>query len=873
MGMVKNIFCSVSDLHTEADVEALFAERLFNLLGYPDEKVCRKESLDELQVSRGRQKEPYRPDYVPYDGRKQPVIVFDAKRPSEKPDDYRYQVAGYALALNSRFSGNNPVKYVVVSSGVSTVLWAWDNSEPLMRLGFAEFDCDCNDFIKFRSLLSYGASEATDAVQGVFAFCRPSLSDLLQAFDVAHQVIWKKEKIGPTDAFYEFTKLMFVKLREDHRIYEKIKSGDSVSPSDFSFSVQWIRQQEETDVSPNPVADVLFERVRAELERSIQKGILKRIFEVGERLTLKPSTITEVVEIFENYDLHGMDEDLNGRMFETFLNATVRGKELGQFFTPRSVVKYMTKCADLSVRRDFTPRVLDGCCGSGGFLIEAMACLTYNIAGLKQLTTVEREERLLDLHRNRLYGIEANPKVTRVARLNMYLHGDGGSRIYTADTLDKEMITEEGTDDESLRWMEELKHELVDGNGKMKFDVVLTNPPFSMSYKRNNTAEARMLSQYDRKLAKGKSVQSNVLFLERYWDLLMEGGELLTIIDNTVLNGTDSQHVRDFILRHFVIKQVVSLPFNAFIRADTGVQTSILHLVKKSEGDVQGDVFMGILNNIGHDDYKRQTPERDNTNYLFNAWTAWNTMGCLEDVVCRNQSDDENLGCDYQVFIVESDKLCKSRLDAFYYAPALKTLRSGFEARRRSGELEIWRGDKFNLVKQLTQPEVKANSEKVFRYFDIGDVTRDGQIAIWKRNVLKALSTRARIKVQTGDILFAKNISSRGKTVLVPPEWDGQLASNGFLAVRPRDECEGYLLWSIMSSEAFRMQVYYLAVTAVQPEIRPEIFRREFMVPVPKERLTLIRMGKDVFDSHARISSVVSETRDVSEKMFGVSGD
>ena len=46
---------------------------------------------------------------------------------------------------------------------------------------------------------------------------------------------------------------------------------------------------------------------------------------------MKPSTILEVVRQLEHFDLHGIDEDLNGRMFETFLNATVRGKELGSF--------------------------------------------------------------------------------------------------------------------------------------------------------------------------------------------------------------------------------------------------------------------------------------------------------------------------------------------------------------------------------------------------------------------------------------------------------------------------------------------------------------------------------------------------------------
>lgn len=61
-------------------------------------------------------------------------------------------------------------------------------------------------------------------------------------------------------------------------------------------------------------------------------------------------------------------------MFETFLNATVRGKGLGQFFTPRGVVHYMVESTPLHVRvnkaneiSENIPFVFDGCCGSGGF--------------------------------------------------------------------------------------------------------------------------------------------------------------------------------------------------------------------------------------------------------------------------------------------------------------------------------------------------------------------------------------------------------------------------------------------------------------------------------------------------------------------------
>ena len=73
------------------------------------------------------------------------------------------------------------------------------------------------------------------------------------------------------------------------------------------------------------------------------------------------------------------------QVFESFLEAVIRGKELGQFFTPRSVVKFMVQMANLRIRFDeetekYKPDlILDGCCGTGGFLIFALSDLFQKI--------------------------------------------------------------------------------------------------------------------------------------------------------------------------------------------------------------------------------------------------------------------------------------------------------------------------------------------------------------------------------------------------------------------------------------------------------------------------------------------------------------
>ena len=69
------------------------------------------------------------------------------------------------------------------------------------------------------------------------------------------------------------------------------------------------------------------------------------------------------------------------------------GRQLGQFFTPRSIVKLMTRMADLKSGRDCQDKVIDGCCGTGGFLIEALSEMRNGIREDGGLSDNEKSNR------------------------------------------------------------------------------------------------------------------------------------------------------------------------------------------------------------------------------------------------------------------------------------------------------------------------------------------------------------------------------------------------------------------------------------------------------------------------------------------------
>ena len=88
----KNMFCNIADLSNEAYVESLFVDRLLKALDYPDNRVCRKESISDITIGRGSKKENYRPDYVLLDSVGKPIIVIDAKSPEETPEETSEEV-------------------------------------------------------------------------------------------------------------------------------------------------------------------------------------------------------------------------------------------------------------------------------------------------------------------------------------------------------------------------------------------------------------------------------------------------------------------------------------------------------------------------------------------------------------------------------------------------------------------------------------------------------------------------------------------------------------------------------------------------------------------------------------------------------------
>ena len=826
---------SAGDLNSEPEVETRFTAPLFKELGYPNTSILPKKSVPKLFGYEGSRKISLEVDFILLDPDGHASVAVEAKAPTKDVISYWGQAASYALSHNQQLAPDDMgIEWLLLTNGVVTALYPHDRSIPLVILRLEDFASGSPPFVTLKNYIRYKSRAIRRRQENVFETIAPA--ELNALFEKCHRLIWKKEKLNPTDAFYEFCKFVFIKIREDRKRREE--TPRSMTP----LTKEWLKASQET--SRHPVRDILFVALRDELERAILREGKKRIFETGETFRLSASTCRELIKHFENVNLSAIDEDLNGRMFERFLNQAVRGKELGQYFTPRPVVDFMTRIALHEHDTLNPPRIIDACAGTGGFLIEAMAYLTAAARNDNRLNDSQRETLSQQICNEHLFGVEANERVSRIARINMYLHGDGGSHIFFGEGLDSspsatpDMIAER--QDEVTEYGREVAPE--------SFDLVLTNPPFSMKYSNTNEDENRILEQ--RNIAENqKGVKSNLLFIDRYHELLKPGGEILIILDDTVINGSNQRWVRDWMLEKFVVLGVHSLPFNAFFKAKANIKTSILHMRKKEdENDTQGHVFMSITNNIGHDNRLKDTVERNNLVDILMTYFEWKRTGVMPVSVRDNQDPSETLECPQQAWLVAPELMTSYRLDAFFYSPDLERTRDKIAERKAVGEVDVFYGKDFQSVPRLTR-EKKAglkSSREVLKYFEIGDVTPYGLIVNHTDGVYDTLPSRGAYRVRHGDVLFAINNSSRGTVVLVPKEYDGAICTSGFLAIRPANEDQAMLLWYALRSEYCRSQIYYLAQTASQPELKYAVWLKQFAVPMPTgalrdEALTEVR--------------------------------
>jgi type I restriction enzyme M protein len=231
-----------------------------------------------------------------------------------------------------------------------------------------------------------------------------------------------------------------------------------------------------------------------------------------------------------------------------------------------------------------TDKVLDPACGSGGFLLKALDAMREKA---DKVHTDKNSRQNFDYWHSfaekYLYGIEINEAIARVSKMNMILHDDGHTNVICCDAL------------ENLSDIQNINR----GFETQSFDYIFANPPFGAVVKKT---EREYLGDFElgRNGNKERPAQkTEILFIERFWQFLKPNGKIAVVLPDGILTNSSLQYVREWMLEHFKLLGVISLPQDAFRYYGAGVKSSVVVMQKwGKEKEADYNIFMATAEKI-----------------------------------------------------------------------------------------------------------------------------------------------------------------------------------------------------------------------------------------------------------------------------------
>jgi len=251
--------------------------------------------------------------------------------------------------------------------------------------------------------------------------------------------------------------------------------------------------------------------------------------------------------------------DIMGEMYSEFLKyALGDGKEIGIVLTPPYVTKMMASILDVNM----DSKVMDLATGSAGFLISAMEIMIQTAESLYGKGTTESEQKINEIKKTQLLGVELNAEMFTLASTNMILRGDGSSNIQKGNSFDKP---------ESL---------YLDFNA----DKLLLNPPFSFK-------------------------ENGMPFIEFGLNKMQIGGMGAIIIQDSAGSGKATKTNQKMLKKHTLVASI-KMPTDLF-QPMAGVQTSIYIFKANVPHDIEQTVKFIDFRNDGFKRTSRALQEID----------------------------------------------------------------------------------------------------------------------------------------------------------------------------------------------------------------------------------------------------------------------
>jgi len=422
---------------------------------------------------------------------------------------------------------------------------------------------------------------------------------------IISNILWTMEKVGLLDerGYSILIQMLAMKIFDEKRSeeYKKYLKFYATNKEIEKFQLMfYIREDEKSysKLNDENIKEFIERMKKLQDDASSKYHHILSYSAIDWRNESNVKAVSSIVENLQDYSfIRSQKSDLYQLVFYRFASAFTKS-EKAQFLTPLPLIDFLVSIVN--------PR-------NGESIIDP----TVGIADFLSMAYVNSKGSLSD---SDIYGIDNDERMIMLAQLNMLLNGDGNANLKWKP------------DKGSILWKFNTKGELVElypkshKNGKwdnwadstklMKFDVVLTNPPFGedRSYEIKNPRDKEVIEMYELwdYTNRKKSIDLGVVFLENAYRSLKEGGRMGIVVSNSIMStGTENKDpkgfrlVRKWLLDKMRVVAVFDLPQNVF--ADTGVNTTLLVAYKPKENELKRlknngySIFVRDIKKVGYE--------------------------------------------------------------------------------------------------------------------------------------------------------------------------------------------------------------------------------------------------------------------------------
>jgi type I restriction enzyme M protein len=481
------------------------------------------------------------------------------------------------------------------------------------------------------------------------------INDLWQKF-------WSGGISNPLTAIEQITYLLFMKKLDENDL-ESIANIEYGLPYESKFEGIYLLPQDRPKADATPEEIAIIEKTKGVDKHSLRWSQFKRITPTENMLNYvqqyvfpfikeldkedasftkhmanavfiipKPSLLKEAVDAIDAIYLEmekdanekGQDfQDIQGDVYEMLLSEIASAGKNGQFRTPRHIIKLLVELVDPQLGH----RIADPACGTGGFLLGAYQYMITQLDKEKDQKQPDEDgfirssrsallnEDVKEILGNSLHGYDIDQTMVRLGLMNLMMHGIDSPQIDYKDTLSKS-YTENA-----------------------QYKIVLANPPFTGNIDKGDINEELAL----------KTTKTELLFIERIYNMLEMGGTAGIVVPQGVLFGTGAAFLdaRKLMIEKSELKAVITVPSGVF-KPYAGVSTALLIFTK---GGTTENVWFYDMESDGYTlDDKRAKLEGN---------------GDLQDIV--NQ------------FRTKDPQIVNDRMGKYFFIPIANIIEEGYD--------------------------------------------------------------------------------------------------------------------------------------------------------------------------------------------------